>query len=249
MEPRRTETRALPFTEGITMGKIGEASLSRWAHLLFAVAAWSMSNTASGWIYPEHRDIAVLAVEGLDPERKAEFDRLWQEARVGDEAASLRAGRRRRAGRHARVHRLGGAVGDRRRSFVLEPGDARDRSRSRSGFSQVADVAAQLKVDLARDPGHRDRRTRPLALPDVIGRRTTTPGGRSESRQASERPARGRHPNAARRSRSMRAGRIPISPIFCSPVLTRAWTRSPTRNWRYDRGRSSTHQASMSGFT
>ena len=64
------------------MGKIGEASLSRWAHLLFAVAAWSMSNTAFGWIYPEHRDIAVLAVEGLDPERKAEFDRLWQEARV-----------------------------------------------------------------------------------------------------------------------------------------------------------------------
>ncbi|MGZ5393514.1 MAG: hypothetical protein ACXWD3_17225, partial [Mycobacterium sp.] len=67
------------------MGKIGQASLSRWARLLFAVAAWSMSNTASGWIYPEHRDIAVLAVEGLNPERKAEFDRLWQEARWGDE--------------------------------------------------------------------------------------------------------------------------------------------------------------------
>jgi hypothetical protein len=47
--------------------------------------AWSITNTASGWIYPEDRDIAVLAIEGLDPERKAEFDRLWQEARLGDE--------------------------------------------------------------------------------------------------------------------------------------------------------------------
>ena len=37
------------------------------------------------WVYPEHRDIAVLAVEKLDAERKAQFDRLWGEARAGNE--------------------------------------------------------------------------------------------------------------------------------------------------------------------
>ena len=40
---------------------------------------------ARAWVYPEHRDIAVLAVEKLDAERKAQFDRLWSEARTGNE--------------------------------------------------------------------------------------------------------------------------------------------------------------------
>ena len=42
-------------------------------------------HAAHAWVYPEHRDIAVLAVEKLDPERRALFDRLWAEARVGHE--------------------------------------------------------------------------------------------------------------------------------------------------------------------
>jgi hypothetical protein len=40
---------------------------------------------ALAWVYPEHRDISVMAVETLDSERRAEFDRLWSEARVGHE--------------------------------------------------------------------------------------------------------------------------------------------------------------------
>jgi hypothetical protein len=43
------------------------------------------AGTAGAWVYPEHRDIAVLAVESLDPERRAAFDRLWADARAGYE--------------------------------------------------------------------------------------------------------------------------------------------------------------------
>jgi hypothetical protein len=41
---------------------------------------------ASAWVYPEHRDILVITVLGLDPARRAEFDALWREARAGHEA-------------------------------------------------------------------------------------------------------------------------------------------------------------------
>jgi len=55
---------------------------------LLAVA----SSTSSAWVYPEHRDLASLAVQRLDPERKAAFDRLWRDARVGDEARLCEVG-------------------------------------------------------------------------------------------------------------------------------------------------------------
>ena len=40
---------------------------------------------SQAWVYPEHRDIAVLGAEKLDPERRAVLDRLWAEARTGHE--------------------------------------------------------------------------------------------------------------------------------------------------------------------
>lgn len=40
---------------------------------------------AFAWVYPEHRDILVLTVQGLDAERRAVFDGLWREARSGHE--------------------------------------------------------------------------------------------------------------------------------------------------------------------
>ena len=58
---------------------------SRCAGVLVAALIWGSASAAFGWIYPEHRDIAVLAVQGLDAERQGAFDRLWQEARAGDE--------------------------------------------------------------------------------------------------------------------------------------------------------------------
>jgi hypothetical protein len=38
------------------------------------------------WVYPEHRDITVQALVGLDPQRRATIDGLWTEARAGHEA-------------------------------------------------------------------------------------------------------------------------------------------------------------------
>jgi hypothetical protein len=37
------------------------------------------------WVYPEHRDIAVLALQRLDPDARAVLDKLWSDARAGHE--------------------------------------------------------------------------------------------------------------------------------------------------------------------
>ena len=58
--------------------------LGRCVRILIMASTLGAANTASGWIYPEHRDIAVLAVQGLDAERRAQFDQLWLAARAGD---------------------------------------------------------------------------------------------------------------------------------------------------------------------
>src|SRR5258708_14424852 len=41
---------------------------------------------AYAWVYPEHRDIAGSAIEGLNPARRAALERLWADARKGHEA-------------------------------------------------------------------------------------------------------------------------------------------------------------------
>ena len=47
---------------------IGPAS--SWARLLLAAASLCVADAAFGWIYPEHRDVTVLAVQGLDEARR-----------------------------------------------------------------------------------------------------------------------------------------------------------------------------------
>ena len=41
--------------------------------------------TALAWLYPEHRDITVLAVQRLEPAARAVLEQLWSEARTGHE--------------------------------------------------------------------------------------------------------------------------------------------------------------------
>jgi hypothetical protein len=41
---------------------------------------------ALAWVFPEHRDIAVLAVQQLDPDRQAQLQKVWAEARAGFES-------------------------------------------------------------------------------------------------------------------------------------------------------------------
>jgi hypothetical protein len=47
--------------------------------LLFAL-------NALAWVYPEHRDITLLAFQRLDPAQRAPLEKLWSRARVGHEA-------------------------------------------------------------------------------------------------------------------------------------------------------------------
>ena len=105
-------------------------------------------NFSFAWIYPEHRDIAFLAIEKLSPEYRSELDKLWAEARIGYE------------------ERLTVAVIDATQSinpthldFASWPGISGDHSCSPENLLynvlqtewilKVADVAAHLKMDLA----------------------------------------------------------------------------------------------------
>ncbi|MFL6717620.1 MAG: hypothetical protein ACJ8G3_14780, partial [Burkholderiaceae bacterium] len=53
--------------------------------LALAANLCSASNQTLAWVYPEHRELSLLAVSQLEPDRRAVFDQLWQEARAGDE--------------------------------------------------------------------------------------------------------------------------------------------------------------------
>ncbi len=97
--------------------------LRRQLHaIIVAPGLLCLAGPALAWVYPEHRDIAVLAVEKLDAERRADFDRLWAEARTGHEGTPVRPGCGFRPGRRSGMHRLGRDVGDRRRPFLFERG-------------------------------------------------------------------------------------------------------------------------------
>jgi hypothetical protein len=123
---------------------------------------------AQAWVYPEHRDIAVLAVDKLDAERKAQFDRLWGEARVGNE------------------QRLCAQAGDTQQgvapacidwaAFTAISGDHSCSSKGMldsvlktEWILQVADVAAQLKVDLSQVAVTARPSEVNLLSPDVVG--------------------------------------------------------------------------------
>jgi len=111
------------------------------------LVTWSVPALAG--VYPEHRDIALSAVDKLDPERRARFDRLWAEARIGSEQRlCVEAADKAQALAPACIDWA---------AFSAIAGDHSCSSRNmldtavRSDWIlQVADVAAQLKVDLAR---------------------------------------------------------------------------------------------------
>ncbi len=52
--------------------------------LLLLLAA--LSDYGFAWIYPEHRDIAILAIQKLDPAHRADLERFWSIARNGHES-------------------------------------------------------------------------------------------------------------------------------------------------------------------
>src|SRR5215510_11113659 len=93
----------------------------------------------------------MQAVQGLDAERRAVFDRLWQDARAGDEARLCEAGADTAQGLAPQCidwAALSAIAGD----HSCSSQSMIDTARASPWILQVADVAAQLKVDLARVP-------------------------------------------------------------------------------------------------
>ena len=54
-------------------------------YIFFPVLFLLLHSNLLAWIYPEHRDIALLAIENLSPEYRLVLDQLWSEARKGYE--------------------------------------------------------------------------------------------------------------------------------------------------------------------
>jgi len=106
------------------------------------------TSSSLGWIYPEHRDIALLAIQNLSPEYRSVLDKLWTEARVGYEDKLTVA-----------VIDATQSVNPQFLDFASWPAIAGDHSCSAEEMLynvlntdwilKVADVAAQLKIDLA----------------------------------------------------------------------------------------------------
>ena len=101
-----------------------------------------------GWIYPEHRDITLLAIKNLSLEYRTVLDRLWAEARKGYEFRLTES-----------VVDATQTIQPQKLDFASWPAISGDHSCSARNMLdnvlhsdwilKVADVAAQLKIDLA----------------------------------------------------------------------------------------------------
>ena len=114
-----------------------------------------LNSVSFAWIFPEHRDITFIAIQNLSPEYRTILDSLWAEARAGYES------------------RLSEAVTDATQSlkpahldYATWPAIAGDHSCSARNMLhnildtdwilKVADVTAQLKIDLAGSKSRHD---------------------------------------------------------------------------------------------
>ena len=117
--------------------------------LLLALVLACATRPAFAWVYPEHRDIAVLGIESLDAERKALFDRLWAEARIDHEKRLCEQGADTAQGVMPECidwAAMSAIAGD----HSCSSKQLLDTVSTSEWILAVADVAAQLKVDLLR---------------------------------------------------------------------------------------------------
>ena len=139
------------------------------AMAMVLAAGLLLATSARAWVYPEHRDIALLAVASLAPERRAAFDRLWEEARTGHEGRLCRLSAFDRQGvaplclDWAALTAIAGDHACTSRQLL-------DTALRSDWVLQVADVAAQLKTDLARIPVVPPDSAQPVEItPETIG--------------------------------------------------------------------------------
>lgn len=99
------------------------------------------------WVYPEHRRIALLAVQKLSPEHRAILDRLWTQARIGSEARLTESIIDVNQGLHP-THidyaAWAGISGD----HSCSPHDMLETVLKSDWILNVAHIAAQLEVDI-----------------------------------------------------------------------------------------------------
>jgi hypothetical protein len=106
---------------------------------------------ASAWVYPEHRDLSVLAVQQLDATRRATFDQLWADARAGGEQRLCTQGAdtgQALAPACLDWAALAAIAGD----HSCSSREMIEVARAADWILEVADIAARLKADLARIP-------------------------------------------------------------------------------------------------
>jgi hypothetical protein len=117
--------------------------------LAVALAFACATSPAFAWVYPEHRDIAVLGVESLDVQRQAVFDQLWAEARSGYEKRLCKHGADTTQGLMPECidwAAMSAIAGD----HSCSSAQLLDTVSTSEWILPVAEVAAQLKVDLTR---------------------------------------------------------------------------------------------------
>ena len=121
---------------------------AQWLGFLLTLALAGMAEPVSAWVYPEHRDIAVLAVETLDPGRRAQFDDFWHAARATHESRLCEMGadsKQALAPSCIDWAALSAIAGDHSCSAAEMTATVLESR----WILLVADVAARLKVDLA----------------------------------------------------------------------------------------------------
>ena len=121
------------------------------SRLSLAAMLSGAGNSAFAWVYPEHRELSLLAVAQLDPDRRVVFDQLWQQARTGDEKRLCALGADREQGLAPSCidwAALPAVAGD----HSCSSQEMFEAARVSDWILVVADVAARLKVDQARIP-------------------------------------------------------------------------------------------------
>jgi hypothetical protein len=176
------------------------------AYLLVVFFCSAPADPLFAWIYPEHRDIAILAEETLDAEHRAIFDHLWQDARLEYEERMCLAGIDRDQGLTPECidwAALTAIAGDHACSSqqMLETVTESD------WILTVADVAAQLKVDLTGIPVEAPPEQVALSA-DLLDETKKTAFQRSKPGKTCECVACGRYAHATRRFRVCHARRI-----------------------------------------
>jgi hypothetical protein len=119
----------------------------------------------NAWVYPEHRDIFLLAIQKLSPEYRSTLDVLWAEARKGYELRLTEA-----------VIDATQSINPTQIDYAAWPGIGGDHSVSAKDMLynilqtdwilDVADITAKLKIEIA-DSKNREERVNALRNSDI----------------------------------------------------------------------------------